>query len=419
MDLIVRRPLELSFLAVWVGYFGLMWVWGFHSSYDNFWTAITFQVAFVVVLLGTFIALSRRNLTAPVQTGEAWPLVVCGLSLSIFAIACLFAAKIQAGIDYSASVCGARYQMGTIGRTGTPLSVLGNLFSYAFFVPVAAVITQNTSRRLFWIAVGGAFVCLMALSTVTASRSTLMIFGAFCLACVCLRLIIGKSLPRVKLTDILPVVAILGFMALFVLSVFSCRAAASGISAEEYHANFQKYMGMNGFTGDDATDNIDAGLRDQTNGFVGMTVLYVVHSAYTFDGILSLPDAGYGQVLLRYPRQILARAGLMEPPQDWILAGRFTSLPGALFHDYGLIGLLGGAVALGVLAWAAGIAVRLFARKILVVGGAGMLFTVLLLSPIHPAEEFMAFPFICVMFLAVPILAYPFTKPRRNKACGE
>lgn len=416
---IARRPFEYSFIAVWLGYFGLMWLWGFESSYDNFWLAISYQMIFVVGVLGTFIALSRRCRSCPVETGEAWPFVVCGLFISILAILCLFAAKIEAGVDYSVGVCQARYQMGATGRTGTPLSVFGNLFSYAFFVPVAAVITQNATRRLFWVTIGGAFICLMALSLVTASRSTLMMFCVFCLACVCIRLIIGKSIPKIHLADILPVIAIMAVMALFVLSVFSCRAAASGISAAQYQENFQKYMGMNGFSGDDATGAIDAGLRNQANGFVGMTVLYVVHSAYTFDGVLSLPDAGYGQVLLRYPRQLLARVGLMEPPQDWILAGRFTSLPGALYHDYGLAGLIGGAIALGVLAWLAVVVVRRFATNVAVVGGVAMFFTILLLSPIHPAEEFMAFPFICVTFLVVPALVRPLTKACRKIVANQ
>lgn len=420
MQLVAKRPLELAFLAVWVGYFGLIALAGFQSDYDNFWLAVCYQMLFVVVLVGIYATLPRVEFNAEPLNGNVTPIVTAGLGASLVGIVALFVAKSEAGVIYSTSFCQARYQMYAIGAVGSPLSIFGNLFSYAFFVPTAAVIIMNVSRRLFWTAICASAACLMVLAIVTSSRSTIMIFGAFCVACVCVRLLLGRPVPRVRIIDLVPVALIAALMAAFVLSVFACRAEASRLSASQYQGNFEQYLGM---AGEGAVDGPKQSLPNlaksqetqlaKASGLVGMSVLYLVHSAYTFDGIISLDDVSAGHVLFRYPRQLLARLGVVTPPQNWVLSGRFTSVPGALYHDLGLGGLVLGAGALGALAWVAAVAAKRYSTNVLAVGAAAMFLTILLLSPIHPAQEFMAFPFICVMFLVVPVLAYPFSKPRQ------
>lgn len=416
MKLIARRPFETAFLFGWMLYFSLIVLSGFKSSYSNFDLAITYQLAFVGIVLLVYISLPRVVSTRDEGGFSVVALAAVGLSISAAAIISLFISKKLAGIDYSIGLCYARYQMGNLGRQGTILSAFGNVFSYAFFVPVVAVITSNVSRRLFWTVLGVSFAFLMALSIVTASRSTLLLFAGFSIAAMCIRLVLGREIPRIRIIDVACVVGIVAVIGVFIGSVFACRADASHLSTGQYQLSFQKYMGMQG---EDADSTIDEGLRSQASGLVGMTTLYIIHSAYTFDGILSLPDAHSGQILMQYTRELLARAGLMSPPEDWLLAGRFASVPGAIYYDYGLVGFLIGSAALGLLSWAATTAVKRFRSSVLVTGLSAAILTITLLSPIHPAEEFMSFPFICFLFLAVPAVANLFSNGRRQHAIAR
>lgn len=415
MQLIARRPFEIAVLAAWTAYYLLMALGSFQSSYSNFWLAIAYQVSFVGIVILIYAALPKVK--ARSEDGPSIiPLAAVGLIVSAAAIISLFLSKKLAGIDYSIGLCYARNQMGQLGRQGTILSAFGNIFSYAFFVPVVAAISGNVGRRIFWTVMGISFAFLMALSIVTASRSTLLLFVGFSAAAVCIRLVLGRGIPRIKVADIACVVGILAAISFFIGSVFACRVDASHISTKQYQVSFQKYMGMEGEYYD---DSLDENLKSQASGLVGMTVLYLVHSAYTFDGILSLPDTGDGQILFQYPRELLARAGLVTPPEDWILSGRFSSVPGALYHDYGIAGLLAGSAFLGVLSWAAATAVRRFQSNVAVTGAAAAVFTIIFLSPLHPAEEFMSFPFICFLFVAIPAFAHLFSNGRREHALSQ
>lgn len=399
MHLVSRRPFEAVFITVWCVYFFFIALWGFQSVYDKFWIAVGYQILFVGVVFAIYSVLPVQR-AVPARSVSLFPVVTTGLVISGSAIIALFISKRMAGIDYSVGLCHARYQMGDLGPQGTVLSAFGNLFSYAFFVPLVAVLTRDVSRRLFWVVLLASFLALMALSIVTSSRSTLLLFIGFILAGICIRLLTGRTIPRIKFVDVVCCIGILAIIGAFVFAVFACRAEASQVSPIQYKESFQGYLGVQ----TDLENGGNGGAAAKLKGLLGITVLYFVHSAYTFDGILSHPESAYGQIIFQYPRELLARMELMTPSDDWFLAGRFSSLPGAVYHDYGLIGFLFGAVLFGILSWFATVAVLRFQASLLATGFSAAIFTIMFLSPIHPAEEFMAFPFICFLFVAIPAL---------------
>lgn len=142
-----------------------------------------------------------------------------------------------------------------------------------------------------------------------------------------------------------------------------------------------------------------ASVADKASGLVGVTALYATHSLLTFAYVLSEPNL-YGRVLFTYPTLMLSKVGLIEPPGlDWLLTGRFASLPGGLWYDFGLVGLIAGSLILGMTIWGALCLVRLRSANELVMGLSSMTILIALLSPIHSAIEFTSFPFACFMFL--------------------
>jgi hypothetical protein len=81
-------------------------------------------------------------------------------------------------------------------------------------------------------------------------------------------------------------------------------------------------------------------------------------------------------------------------------------VPGALYHDLGLAGMVAGGLILGALAALSRRLALAHRTSVPAVGLFAAVHTVLYLSPIHFAVDFMAFPFICISFLVVPALAF-------------
>jgi hypothetical protein len=72
-----------------------------------------------------------------------------------------------------------------------------------------------------------------------------------------------------------------------------------------------------------------------------------------------------------------------------------------MYHDFGLAGLVVGALLLGSAAVVLRNLLVRFPNSILLLGAGSATIGVLLLSPIHPAVDFLAFPFICFSFVLI------------------
>lgn len=414
-----RHAPLLAFLAVWIGYFGLIAVVPYSSAFPNFNTALAYQVLFIACVAGPMLLLGH----GPGPTGPFLPdmrlvnrAIAIGIVLSVLATVSLFIDKIfYMHIDYSQGVCQARYQMNRLGQeregVSSAFSVAGNLLGYAYFVSLALVFAFPVRRWLSYATVILSFLCLMGMATIAASRSTMMLLAAFSLGLICLRLVLRLRFERIRPWDIALIGVMMALAAIFILQIFGCRAAASGLTSGQYLESFAGFLGARSARPGVAAAELNELFANRN--FMELAILYAVHSAYTFAGILGSP-AGEGYVLFSQYPGLLAKAGIHGTwSVEWPFAGRFSSVPGALYHDAGLFGLVAGGLLLGTAAALSRVLVERFRASIVAIGIFGLVHAILFLSPIHFAADFMAFPFIGFSFLLVPVLAR-LTAPRRK-----
>ncbi|MGY4468386.1 hypothetical protein ACVWWK_004095 [Bradyrhizobium sp. LB9.1b] len=410
-DYVNRRIAVVPFIAVWSVYFFLLATAGYTASRSGLKEAIVYQVLFVLAVCAPVLLLAAPRAPVVTSTDSFDRSVIAGsLSIGVIALACLVADRLVVqGIDYSGGACIAREQMTRLGleRQGVSslLSVVGQLFGYAYFVAVTLVVTRLVPRKTFWLVMGIAFCLMIVQAQVAASRSPLILFASFVFAGICIRIAEG-SLPRIKPLDIVLTIVFGLVAAGFVLSVFSCRAAASNQTTAEYAQGFTEFLG--------AKEAVEHGAESQLGwrktywgGLFSIAALYFVHSAYTFAGIISLPADS--QILtLDGPIYLLQRVGLHISSSDANpnLSGRFPSLPGTLYHDGGLLAVLIGGLVLGLSLWASSHLVSRYKVNVVMSGVACAVMSIAYTSPLLLATNMMAFPFICFGFLSVPIIAY-------------
>jgi len=401
-----------SFFLIWIVYFSILGLLGYESQYGSMLPAIVLQLLFIL-LAGMFAAaLPARAVPSPNSIGvrHLKILIFVGIALSVVGIACLLTDKMLLGINYMKDICSARYQMVNLaqGRTGVRsfYSFFGNLLSTSFFAPMVVVLTQNVTRKLFYTTAVCAFSCLLIFSFLAASRTAIMLFGAFSLAAICVRLWGGRGLPKLIGKDIFFVAGMTFIAALFVGQVFACRAHNSHLTTTQYEAKFANFLGAAEGTGDIEATGVKESAQTKIRGVIGVTALYFVHSAYIFSGIIELEERP-GHALFIYAEKLLKKVGFIKNEDDeptWYFAGKFPSLPGGLYYDYGVAGLVIGASILGLLA---GLAGRLWMKSpgnIVLIGITTSLYVIMFLSPLMFAGDVMTFPFICFAFITIPVI---------------
>lgn len=405
-----RASYIIAFLVIWGGYFGLIAFFNFKSKYDHFQLAITYQCLFIALAALPVLFLPLPGVQWK-RKGLVVPAIWISLILAVLGISSLLIDKMINGVDYTSGICVARYQMNRLGdaRHGgvsSVFSVFGNLFATSFFVSVAVAMVSNISRRMHYATFGIAFICLMALSMIASSRSIILLSGAFFVAMICLRLFLHRAI-RIRLVDVVFGAGMVACALLFIGMVFECRATMSNMTSVEYQNKFAPFLGVEG-SGVEGSKGAGSVLGEDVSGIVGVSALYLIHSAYTFAGILSMPPEA-PRVMFQYPIELLVRVGVIDHrSEDWALAGRFTSVPGGLYHDFGFWGMCLGSILMGMVVWAAMGLLRWFPNSIVLVGVASMVFTIMFLSPFHYAAEFASFPFTCFSFIVVGLLAKAF-----------
>ncbi|MBN9007088.1 MAG: hypothetical protein J0H40_16940 [Rhizobiales bacterium] len=415
MEWTLRRGPWWPFWGIWASYFFLLALSGSISRYPNFSRAVVYELAFVVFVSAPLLLLPSSSQIGPWPTRLSLPrlerhglaLIFSGLGISAIALVSLFIDRMIQGIDYTHGACIAREQMTQLGllRSGvsSPFSVIGQLFGYTFFVPVAVVMMWDVTRKLFWVVMSSAFLLLMVQSELAASRSTIMLFGTFVLAMIGIRTALGGC-PRLRQVDLGMSVA-LGAIAIgFILYVFVCRADASNMSPQQYARSFESYLGVKRSILLPTTDQ--PGEIGKISGVLAIAVMYATHSAFTFAGLLTRSDSD-SLLLFSGPRELLSKVGIhLGGAGQTDFSGRFPSLPGALYHDFGLPVMLATGVLLGIAMWGAMVALRVFPGRVFVIGAASAIYIIAYLSPLMFAVDIMAFPFICFGFVIIPLAMF-------------
>ena len=417
-----------SFVYSWTIYWGLILLLTVHSIYPSATLAFLLQMTFVaLVSVGYLIArLSTLGVRAPdSRTGHipaARSVVRMSIYLSVFGLLFLVYDKVAIqGIDYSEGLAVAREQWRVIGeeREGTASSIwsaLGYLIGSAYYVTIVMLLTQPQSfsaRERLGIA-STAFIFALLNSVITGGRSNFMLLGVFAVAAMSARrnLSIRLIFPDRRQRRALSAVTFLALA--YMVYVFYARAEAGGELVSLYVVNFLPYMGLD-------FDNwyLQASSNESVATVGNMTILvggYLSHSLATFAAILDVPQEDK-IMLFGNAASILYKLGLTGKPDDgWFLAGRFPSVPGALWHQYGPAGFLLGSVLLGVVAGLTTAWASLASCRLLTLGMYAMVSATLILTPYVFAPDFLSFPFVFSSFVMLSVFARFGFEQRRAKS---
>lgn len=415
------------FLGVWLIYWGAVALLPVKSIYPATVQAFLLQFTFVAIVLTAYVftefILKSRKLPRAgyFDINRALTLINLALGMSLVGFVFLIYDKIYIqGINYSEGIAVAREQWrqlgeGREGQASSIFSIFGYLFGSAYFVAAVLAITQvNTLRasQRLWTLIA-CFLMLMGNSVITGGRSTVILLGAFIIGAMVSRR--GFSFRKLlkgqaqRWTLILAV----GLAASYTVFVFYLRADASVLSGLEYVLDFLPFLGL------EATEwyqsLLDGSALSSFSAILVLAISYMTHSFATTAAIIDGP-AEDKTIIFVHMVSILSKLGLSNKPDgEWFLAGRAPSFPGALWHQFGVIGFFIGSVLLGIgcaiaEAWTALRPARLFPLGIFV-----MAYVVLIFTPLLFTWDFLSFPFVAVAFLIIALIDR-FLRPRVTNA---
>jgi len=408
----------------WLGYFGLLALLPVkYGSLEAFPAVVglgTWVIASLLVAYITHHAASTRKpmtrtafLTSgrPLRVKELTNLVWLSLGMSIagFVFLCYDRVVVQ-GVDFSQGIAVARYLWRRSGenREGVSsiFSVLGYLLGFTFFVAttLAHLHWEFLARRDRWAVIVIATFLVAINSLLTGGRSILLIQLACVVATCGIRALLGlKMMPgrgaRIFLGATLALIVSVGYS----LYVFSARAESGKVVPELYVTGMLSYLGGKPTEGFYALNVLPESVAATTQ-FATVAGSYLTHSYGTFESVLEMQSTP-GNVSFGFVRQLLAKMGLGDvSTAEWLLSGRFLSLPGSLWYDFGWFGFYAGALVVGLLF---GIASRLLRMN----HGAGLsimvvlvIFVTGLLAPLLLAIDVLSVPFLILGFVQVDMI---------------
>jgi len=403
------------FLWVWIAYWVVVWLLPVSSIYEAKMEAFLLQVVFVLlVFISMLVVLAASGVRVPparsIRIPGAESIAWIGLALSVAGFAALLFDKIYIqGVDYSDGISVAREQWRRLGedRAGQAsswFSAFGYLAGSFYFVSAVLACTQLStvrSRSRFWLLVLS-FVLLMANAVLTGGRSNILLMGAFLLAAVGLYrgIRIREILSRVS-QRLLIRVTVLAAVA-YTVAVFYFRAEAGGTVALSYYVfSFLPYLGLH-----PTPDLIDFAERNVFADLGSSLVLALSYLTHSFSTTAAIVEHGVEDktVVFIHASNLLYKVGLMSAPEsDWFLAGRFPSLPGALWLQFGWLGFATTSVVLGVLSALVRVWQVTSPERLLPMAVSIGIESVLILSPALVAVDVLSFPFVMFAFVSCAV----------------
>jgi len=322
------------------------------------------------------------------------------------------------GIDYTAGLAAARAEWRRLGedregQASSIFSVVGYLFSSGYFVATILAITQTkvVSARERLVAIFASLLLLLANSVLTGGRSSILLFVAFAVCCFGARsglrvrlLFVSKGQRR--LIFILACIA-----AAYTVYIFYGRADTGGMSALEYAIDFLPWLGLQ--ADDWYRQSLNGSLLSSLSAMCVLALGYITHSFSTVAAIVDSATEDKHIVFLS-AYDILYKLGFGDRPDvEWFLSGRFPSVPGGLWHEYGLTGFVSASLAFGALCGACKVWTIKRATSLLPLGAFVMAGATMLLSPALFAGDFLSFPFVLGSFVILAIIEPFLPKGRR------
>ena len=405
-----QQAILVPFAAIWVIYlasFGIFFPRNIHGSLV---TALLLQALFAVIIIIPSLW-QRCEASAPrAINGIELTFLAVLMGLSVMAALALFYDRVLQGVNYSQGVCGARYQMNRLGegRTGISsiFSFLGLLFGYFYFAALPIVFMRKVRRVLFWTVMVVSFGLLMIQSILTASRFATMIYLVALIALAAMRLTMADR-PRIRAVDIVMSLLIVAMAGGFVVNQFACRANLAHQNSEQYANSFTEHLLIPAMPEEAPEAGEATGAAKvwrHVSGLMRITVYYGIHSGFTFAAIIDTEERP-GILSLAGPISLLPKIGIdvSVPPVSDVIIGRFVSMPGSLYYDAGLAGLVGLSIGFALILVVVRITRNRYRSSMLATSVLVCLLVTLYLSPVTFVINVMHFPFIAFAMISAAL----------------
>lgn len=407
--------MQKQFLGVWLIYWAAIVLLPVESIYSATVQAFFLQLVFVFLVLVAYgvaeIILKSKKVPEAGSFDIPRTLAVIKLAMgaSLVGFILLMYDKIYIqGIDYSEGVAIAREQWRQLGedRAGQASSVFsafGYLFGSSYYVAAVLAVTQvkilSTTQRVSILLF--CFLMVMANSVITGGRSSILLLGVFIIGAMAsrrelnMRMLLGSRMQRWI------VLIAAGLAAGYTIFVFYQRADASALIGTKYVLDFLPFLGLE--SAEWFKDLLDDGMLSSLSAILVLVASYLTHSFATTAAIMDGPIEDK-TIIFVHAVNLLSKLGLVNQPSDeWFLSGRFPSFPGALWHQFGVIGFVMGSLLLGAVsaiakAWTALRPTRLFPLGVFIMAD-----VVLILTPLLFAGDFLSFPFIFAAFVLLAL----------------
>ena len=417
------------FLYIWIIYWFIYFLQPVNSIYPNILQAFALQVSFVFCTCVFFIIGSSNagsiNFVEKYNfdTSSAVFLVRSGILLSTLGIVFLLYDKIFIQkIDYLQGLAVARQEWRVLGEerssaASSLYSAIGYLLGGAYFVSFSLLLSRylilNDRERVAYL-----LICVFLVffnSAITGGRSSILLaiifgcFGYFTKNNIRHQRSLFKNESFMKYFKFF-----LFFGAFYSVYIFYERALAGEQVIGAYGITFLEYLGL-------APNDWFAHVAYETDwgaiaSLLNLAISYLTHSLATTAAIVGSSNQ-YGDAMFVNFMQIGAKFGILPQPSDWFMAGRFSSLPGALYFQYGMAGLLIGAAGLGIVTGRLAGIFNADPSRMFVFFLCSISELILLMSPFLFAAEFLFFPSILVGGLLIIFLSKfrAFFEPSESK----
>ncbi|MDA8712201.1 oligosaccharide repeat unit polymerase [Alphaproteobacteria bacterium] len=399
----------LRFFYTWIIYWLIFSLIPTLNSPQNIIYAFLLQLFFVIIVImsgSVTYTITTSNLRKTEYATEvkkflpnAHRLIKRGVYISIFGLLLnLIGKTYYSGINLFQRPAQIRSEWLSAGAEGANIfSILSYLSGFTFFASAILIVSlrgwlQKKKAVFYFIS------CLLLLivnSVLIGGRSGVLLFLAMVTSCFFQEN--QKSKPTFKSLSLSPsVITLLLCLFLYVSFIFYDRAALASTVISEYVINFMPYLGF-------AYDS-KAQIEPLKNFFSVLHLIgaYLTHSLNSFSHVLGTDEAG-GLSIFKNIYDISQKLIWFLPDvEERFLVGRFLSLPGALFYQLGIFGLICGGIILGCLTG------FVFKKKNVSFQSyfwRAFMEVHLILSPLVLALDFLFLPFILAGYFVLRVLA--------------
>ncbi len=403
------------FLSVWLLYWAVVALLPVHSIYPATTEAFFLQLTFVALVAGSAqIVLSIARVRQMPEGGRfdiacAPQLITIGIVMSIVGLASLMYDKIFIqGISYADGLAFAREEWRRIGeeregQASSIFSTMGYFLGSAYYVSAVLTVTQTRvlSARARTVSLLACFCLLVANSVLTGGRSSILLMAPMIISAYGARRG-ARTYLRANKTQ-LRMIKMLGLVAgAYIVFIFYQRANAGDFDALDYALDFLPYLGVE--ADDWFRHSLGTGPLDALAAILVLSTAYVTHSFATVAAIVDAP-LEHKIIIFQHIATLLYKLGLADKPDsDWFLAGRFPSLPGALWHQFGAFGLVIGSSVLGFVVGLTKVWTVRQPRRLFPLGAYTLAEVTLMLSPAVLAADALSFPFVLISFVTLAII---------------